>query len=207
MKTNTSTLTRNLTVIAAFSAISYILAFFEVPAPLAPSFAMMDFSNVPALIVSFALGPAAGAAVELIKNLLQLFTTNTAGIGELANFLMGCAFVVPAGMIYQKNKTRKTALIGCITGAVVSGAAAVVLNYWVLLPLYSNFMPIEQILAMYAEILPVINTKFRACLWAFPGNVFQCTLYSLVTMLIYKRLSPILHGNASVRVSEQRNEA
>ena len=78
-----------------------------------------------------------------------------------------------------------------------------VLNYFVLLPLYSGFMPIDQILAMYAQILPFINTKLRACLWAFPGNVFQCALYSIVTMLIYKPLSPLLHKNL---VPEKKRE-
>lgn len=195
MKTNSSKLISNLAIIAIFSAISYVLAFFEIPAPLAPSFARMDFSNIPALLVSFAIGPVGGMLVELIKNLLQLTSTATAGIGELANFLMGAAFVMPAGLIYKRHKTKKNAILGCVAGSLVSGAAAVVLNYFVLLPLYSGFMPIDQILAMYAQILPFINTKFRACLWAFPGNVFQCALYSLVTMLIYKPLSPILHRN------------
>lgn len=195
MKTNTSKLISNLAIIAIFSAISYVLAFFEIPAPLAPSFARMDFSNIPALLVSFAIGPVGGMLVELIKNLLQLTSTATAGIGELANFLMGAAFVMPAGLIYKRHKTKKNAILGCVAGSLISGAAAVVLNYFVLLPLYSGFMPIDQILAMYAQILPFINTKFRACLWAFPGNVFQCALYSLVTMVIYKPLSPILHRN------------
>lgn len=195
MKTNKSKLISNLTIIAVFSAISYVLAFFEIPAPLAPSFARMDFSNIPALLVSFAIGPVGGMLVELIKNLLQLTSSATAGIGELANFLMGAAFVMPAGLIYKHHKTKKSALLGCVIGSITSGAAAVVLNYFVLLPLYSGFMPIDQILAMYAEILPFINTKFRACLWAFPGNVFQCALYSVVTMLIYKPLSPLLHKN------------
>lgn len=185
----------SITIIAVFSAISYVLAFLELPAPLSPSFARMDFSNVPALLVSFAIGPAAGMLVGLIKNLLQLASTATAGIGELANFLMGAAFVMPAGWIYRRHKTKTNAVLGCMAGCIVSGAAAVVLNYFVLLPLYSGFMPIDQILAMYAQILPFINTKLRACLWAFPGNVFQCALYSIVTMLIYKPLSPLLHRN------------
>ena len=195
MQSKVSKKVSSITIIAIFSAISYVLAFLELPAPLAPSFARMDFSNVPALLVSFAIGPVAGMFVELIKNLLQLPSTGTAGIGELANFLMGTAFVMPAGMIYKRHKTKTNAVLGCIAGCIVSGAAAVVLNYFVLLPLYSGFMPIDQILAMYAQILPFINTKLRACLWAFPGNVFQCALYSMATMLIYKPLSPILHRN------------
>ncbi len=187
--------TRNLSIIAVFSAISFVLAFFEIPAPLAPSFAKMDFSNVPALVVAYAIGPVGGMLVELIKNLLQLTSTSTAGIGELANFCMGTAFVMPAGLIYQTRKTKTNALAGALVGAVVSGLAAVLLNYFVLLPLYEGFMPLEAILAMYAELLPFLDTKLKACMWAFPGNVFQCALYTLVTMLIYKPISRFFYGN------------
>ena len=130
MQSKVSKKVSSITIIAIFSAISYVLAFLELPAPLAPSFARMDFSNVPALLVSFAIGPVAGMFVELIKNLLQLPSTGTAGIGELANFLMGAAFVMPAGMIYKRHKTKTNAVLGCIAGCIVSGAAAVVLNYF-----------------------------------------------------------------------------
>lgn len=199
-RTNSISTVRRLTIIAIFSAISYVIAFFEIPAPFAPSFARMDFSNVPAPLVSFAIGPVSGMLVELIKNLLQLFSTSTMGIGELANFLMGTAFVVPAGLLYQRRKTKRTAVLGCLAGSAVSGIAAILLNYFVLLPLYSGFMPIDQILALYAKILPFINSKLRACLWAFPVNFFQCALYSIVAMIVYKPLSPFLHSqNAPVK--------
>jgi len=107
MQSKVSEKVSSITIIAIFSAISYVLAFLELPAPLAPSFARMDFSNIPALLGSFAIGPLAGMFVELIKNLLQLPSTGTAGIGELANFLMGAAFVMPAGWIYNAIRPKR----------------------------------------------------------------------------------------------------
>jgi riboflavin transporter FmnP len=122
--------TRALIGIALMGAVSYILAFIEIPIPLSPSFARMDLSDFPALIVAFALGPLAGVLTELLKNSLQLITTDTAGVGELANFLMGSAFVFTAGSIYKHRKTKRVAWIACIAGSVAMGMAAAVLNYF-----------------------------------------------------------------------------
>ena len=201
--------TKNIAKIAILSAIATVLMLFEFPLPFAPSFYKFDFSEIAVLLGAFAMGPVAGALIEAVKIVLNLLFngTITMGVGELANFLMGAAFVMPAGLIYKHHKTKKTAVLGCVIGSITSGAAAVVLNYFVLLPLYSGFMPIDQILAMYAEILPFINTKFRACLWAFPGNVFQCALYSVVTMLIYKPLSPLLHRNMETKKQVSAQES
>ena len=97
---------RTLTMIAVLSAISFILAFFEFPVPLSPSFARMDLSDLPALIGAFAYGPASGVLIELVKNVLQLFTSATGGIGELANVIMGSSFAAAAGLIYRSHKTK-----------------------------------------------------------------------------------------------------
>ena len=102
---------RMLTITAVLSSISFILAFFEFPVPLSPSFARMDLSDLPALIGAFAYGPMSGILIEFVKNALQLFTSSTGGIGELANFIMGSSFVVTAGLIYKSHKTKKTAMI------------------------------------------------------------------------------------------------
>lgn len=120
--------TRALTMTALLSALAYILAFLEFPVPLSPSFARMDFSDFPALIGAFAFGPVCGILVELIKNTLQLFTTSTGGVGEFANFLMGGAYVAAAGLIYQKHKTKQTALIACVVGSIAMGITAAFAN-------------------------------------------------------------------------------
>lgn len=187
--------TRILVSVAMLSAVAYLLAFIEIQVPLSPTFAKMDISDLPALIAAFAFGPVSGVLVELIKNGLQLISTNAAGVGELANFLMGSALAFTAGLLYQKHKTKKTALFGCITGSVAMAFAAGILNYFVLLPLYENFMPQGQVIASFAAFIPFIRTKLDVVLWnAVPFNLLKGLMISLVTMLIYKPLTPILKG-------------
>lgn len=187
--------TRTLTMIAMLSGISYVLAFIEFPVPLSPTFARMDLSDFPALIGAFAFGPFAGLAIELVKNTLQLISTSTGGIGELANFVMGGLFVFTAGLTYKLRKTKTGALISCVIASIVMGIMAVVMNYFVLLSMFEMFMPIEQIIASFAEFIPFINTKLDVVLYnAFPFNFLKGLVISVFTMLTYKRLTPILKG-------------
>ena len=175
--TQTTGKARYLTVIALMAAISYILAFLEVPMPLAPSFARMDASDVPALLTAFALGPVAGTVVELIKNVLQALSTST------------------AGLIYKQKKTRKMAVVSCVAGSVAMGIMAAIMNYFVLLPMYQIFMPIDQVIASFAEIIPFIHTKLDVVLYsALPGNILKGLIVSVITMLVYKRVSPAMKG-------------
>lgn len=187
--------TRIMVSVAMLSAVSYLLAFIEISVPLSPSFAKMDVSDLPALIAAFAFGPIWGVAVELVKNTLQLISTNTAGVGELANFLMGSSLAFTAGLVYHKHKTKRTAMIGCAVGSAAMALAAGVLNYFVLLPVYENFMPLEQVIASFAAFIPFIKTKLDVVLWnAVPFNLLKGLMISIVTMLIYKPLTPILKG-------------
>ena len=128
---------RTMAQIGMLSAIATVLMLFEIPLPFAPSFYEIDFSEVPVLVGCFAMGPVAGAAIELIKILLNFAIngTITAGVGELANFLLGCSFVVPAGIIYRKMHTRKGAIIGMATGTVLMTIFGCFLNAFVLLSL------------------------------------------------------------------------
>lgn len=186
---------RTLTVTAMLAAVSYILAFAAFPVPLSPSFAKMDLSDFPALIGAFAFGPGAGVLIELIKNALQLLNTSTGGVGELANFLMGGSFALTAGLIYQRNKTRRSAVIGCVEASVMMGIAAALANYFILLPMFEQFMPLEQVIAVFGELMPFVQTKLDVVLYnAFPFNLLKGAVISLCTMAVYKRLSPILKG-------------
>ena len=121
---------RYLTVTAMLSAVAYILMFLDFSVPFMPSFIKMDLSELPALIGSFAMGPLCGVIICLVKNVLHLFITSTGGVGELSNFILGVAFVLPAGLLYKYKKTRTTALIGSIAGAVIMGAFSIVSNYF-----------------------------------------------------------------------------
>ena len=127
---------RTLAQIGMLSAIAIVLMLFEIPLPFAPSFYEIDFSEVPVLVGCFAMGPWAGAMIELIKILLNLAIngTMTAGVGEFANFLIGCAFVIPAGIIYRKMHSRKGAIIGMVSGTLIMTILGCFLNAYLLLP-------------------------------------------------------------------------
>lgn len=188
--------TRALTMTALLSALAYMLAFLEFPVPLSPSFARMDFSDFPALIGAFAFGPLFGILVELLKNTLQLFATSTGGVGEFANFLMGGAYVAVAGLIYQKHKTKRTAVIASVVGSIAMGITAAFANYFILLPLFEEFMPLDELIVAFGSFLPFIHTKLDIVLFnALPFNLLKGFVISFVTMLVYKRISPILKGN------------
>ena len=186
---------RMLTMTAVLSAIAFVLDFFEFPVPLSPSFARMDLSDLPALIGAFAYGPVSGVLIELVKNALQLLTSSTGGIGELANFIMGSSFVVAAGLIYKHHKTKKTAILACLIASVIMAVVATVVNYSILLPVFEAFMPLDQLIASFGEFMPFIKTKLDVVLFnAFPFNLLKGIGISIVTMLLYKRLTPILKG-------------
>ena len=188
--------TRMIVCVGMLAAISTILMLFEFPLPfLAPGFYELDFSEVPILIGAFALGPVAGTVVELIKNVLQALSTSTGGIGELANFLMGASLVFTAGLIYKQKKTRKMAVVSGVAGSVAMGIMAAIMNYFVLLPMYQIFMPIDQVIASFAEVIPFIHTKLDVVLYsALPGNILKGLIVSVITMLVYKRVSPAMKG-------------
>ena len=186
---------RTISMTAMLSAVAYLLAFVEFPVPLSPSFARMDLSDLPALIGAFAFGPLSGLLIELVKNALQLMTTSTRGIGEIANFLMGASYVVAAGVLYKHRKTKKTALLACVAASFVMGAAAALANYFILLPLFETFMPLNQLIASFGAFLPFIHTKLDIVLFnALPFNILKGLVIGGFTMLTYKRLAPILKG-------------
>ena len=142
--------TRNVVLMGMFSALGAVLMLFEIPLPfIAPSFYGLDLAEVPVLVGTFALGPVAGAVMEVVKILIKLVLkpTSTGFVGEFANLAIGCALVVPAGIIYQINRTKKGALYGMAAGTVIMSMAGVAINALVMLPFYSNFMPLENIIA------------------------------------------------------------
>ncbi len=198
MKKNNSI--RNLVVTAIFSAVSAVLMYIQIGLPILPAFLKFDFSDFPALIVSFAVSPLHGALVCLLKNLLHLFTTTTAGVGELNNFIIAALFVVPAGIIYHRNKTRKTALIGSVAGTLASGVLSVIYNYFIGYPLFSAALgiPMAGIIGMYSVILPSADTLWESLLiFNLPLTLVKGIVATLITMLIYKRISPWLKGKQS----------
>ena len=186
-----------LTITAMLSAVAFVLMFLDFPIPfLIPPFVKMDFSELPALLAAFSLGPVYGVVVCLVKNLVHFITmTTTGGAGEICNFLLGACFAIPAGVIYKHMKTRRGALIGVLTGAVVMAVLSVPLNYYISYPVYTKFMPIDAIISMYQQIRPSTNGLME-CLVIFnaPFTLLKGLLTSALCFLVYKPLSPILHG-------------
>jgi len=192
---------RKITVTAIMSALGFVLMLFgdAVKLPFMPSFIKLDLAELPALITSFAFGPAWGVAVCLVKNLLHLMTSfgNSFGIGELSNFLLGASFVAVAGIVYKKNHNRKFALIGALAGDVAMGVACVVANNFITYPLYEHFIvPKEAILGMYQVIAPSVDSYIKGILmFNVPFTMFKGLLSVAITFIIYHKLSPILKGN------------
>ncbi|MBR5391004.1 MAG: ECF transporter S component [Clostridia bacterium] len=190
-----STHTRALVGTAMLGAIGFVLMFLDFSVPVMPSFIKMDFSELPALLASFAYGPVSGAAVCLIKNVLHLLVGHTGGVGELSNFLLGCLYVIPAGLIYRRIRSRKGALAGSLAGCVISAAGCLPINYYLIYPLYTKLLPIEAILGMYQKLDPSCSGLFDALLrFNVPFTFVKELLVCVITFLIYKKLSPVLHG-------------
>lgn len=187
-----------LAKVGVLSAIAFVLMVLDFPLWFAPGFLKFDLSEVPALFGTFALGPVAGVLIQLIKNILNatLKGTTTMGVGELSNFVVGCLFVIPAGVIYNKNKTYKNAIIGMIVGVLAMTIGASLSNYYVMIPFYAKVfgMPLEKIIAMGSAVNKhVVDFKTLILYAIVPFNLFKGFVVTLVTLLLYKRVSPILH--------------
>lgn len=192
--------TRSLVVTAMLSAVAFVLMFIEFPIPmLIPSFVKMDISDLPALLGSFALGPVYGIVIEFLKNLLHIIFkgTSSAYIGELFNFLCGSFLCVAAGLIYYLKRNRKGAVLGCLIGCAIMAILSVPLNYFLVYPAYvvCYGMPMEAIIGMYQAILPSADSLIK-CLVIFnlPFTFCKGLLDAVLCFLIYKPLSPLLHG-------------
>ena len=186
--------TRKLTMVGMFSAIAAILMIFEFPLPFAPAFYKLDFSEIPVLITAFAFGPVAGVMVEFCKIVLNLLmdSTTTAFVGELANFMVGCSFILPASILYLHKKNRKSAVVACVVGTICLTVFGTSFNAIYLVPKFAQLygMPLEAIVGMGTAINPAITDLTTLVLFAVaPLNIIKGVSVSVITMLIYKKLS------------------
>lgn len=189
--------TRMLTTTAMLGALSGLLMLIEFPLGfIAPSFYKLDLSEIPVMIGTFAFGPIQGVVIEAVKIIIKLILkgTSTGFVGDLANFIIGCAMVIPAGIIYKRKKTKKSAVIGMIVSTLVMAVVGVFLNAYVMIPMYSAFMPIEQIVEAGKAIIPWISNTFTFCLLCvLPFNLIKGIIVSVVVAIIYKPLSRLIH--------------
>lgn len=174
--------TRFIVMVAVFSSVAYLLQMLGSFMGLkVGGFLEIEFSDLPPIILTFAYGPLAGVFSELIKNLLHCFTTSTGFVGEFANFVVNGIFCFSAGIIYKYRKNFKTAILSLSVGTLAMSIAGIFVNLFIMLPLYMPTAP--------------FSAKFELVLYTIlPFNLAKGAVVSLITMLIYKKLSPILKG-------------
>ena len=181
-----------LTRMAILVAVASILFLIEVPVV---AFYKLDVSNLPVLLGAFSMGTVPGLIILALKSVIGLLHSSSAGVGELADFLMGAALIVPASLIYHGNKTRKNALIGMAVGTVCMVAVGVLANKFIMLPFYMGayHMDMEGILKL-ANVGGVDSEWKLLLLITAPFNLLKGVVLSILTGLIYKPLSPLLHA-------------
>ncbi len=193
-----NTATSTIAKVAILGAIAFVIMLAEIPLPFFPPFYKLDFSEAVVLMGGFALGPLSAVAIEALKIILNLMFTGTmtAYVGEFANFLIGLSFVLPAVLYYHRKKTRQNAIRGLVIGSVCLVVVGALLNGLVLLPAYSYFyhMPMDALIGMGSALIPAIKDRLTFVLFATaPFNLIKAVVTSLITIALYKRISPILH--------------
>ena len=204
--------THFLAYTAIFSAMAGVLMFIEIPLFFAPSFYEIDLSEIPIMICTFYLGPVSGVVAELLKIIVKLVFkgTTTAFVGDFANFVVGCTFILPASMIYHARPGKKTALIGMAVGTLIMTVFGSAFNAIYLLPKFSELfgLPLDTIVGMGTAVNGAINSVSTLVLFAVvPFNLLKGIVVSALTFLLYKRISPILHRNDAKRVSRRGGSA
>jgi len=194
---------KTIAITGIMAALSTILRFLEFPLVfIVPEFLKFDFSDLPALITSFVVGPVYGVIVEAIKNIIMLPISKTQYVGELANFIVGAIFVFSAGLIYRIKPTRKTALVGMVSGTVIMTVCAAFLNYFLLIPFFAELYiqnpaldikaKIDIIVSMFTQVFPFIKDLFGAiCFSIIPFNLLKGVVISIITFIVYKKISVV----------------
>lgn len=183
--------TFNLTRMAILAALASILFLLEIPVV---AFYKLDLSNIPVLMGAFSMGTVPGLVILVLKSLIGLTHSSSAGVGELADFLMGAALIIPAALMYHREKTRKNAILGMILGTVCMAAVSVLANKWIMLPFYMGAFHMDmQGILNFANVAGIDSEWKLLLLITAPFNLLKGAVLSLVTGLIYKPLSPLLH--------------
>lgn len=182
--------------IAVLTALASILFMIEIPVV---AFYKLDLSNLPVLLGAFAMGPVAGTIILALKSFIGMMHSTSMYIGELADFIMGAAIVLPAAWIYRRRKSRKTALLGMAVGTICMIIVAVLVNWLIMIPFYMNAygMPMEAVIGMATAVLPFVDTEIELLMFVTaPFNLLKGIVLSALTYVLYKHLSPLLHGRA-----------
>lgn len=190
--------TKNIALMGMLGGLGGVLMLFEVPLLLiAPEFYKLDLGELPVLIGAFTLGPVAGIVIEFVKIIVKLLlkSTTTGFVGDFANFVIGCSLIIPAAIIYRFNRSKKGAVIGMIVGTMSITVVGAVINALVMLPFYSNLIPLENILEKGAAVNPAVGSVWTFVLFCVaPFNLIKGVVVSLLTLLLYKRVSVLIHS-------------
>jgi len=203
MNTNTQTNTKQkkkmdvkkLTAVAMLSAVGVILQYMEISVPVMPGFIKLDFSDLPELIGAFVLGPGAGVLICLIRNIIHIIVSQSGAIGELSNFILGAFFALTAGLIHKKMPNIKGAVLGAVTASVVMGLVSLPSNYFLIYPLYYNFMgfPEPAILQMYQLLRPSTQSIAEALLvFNVPFTAVKGLICGVLAVAVYKPLKKFI---------------
>ncbi len=196
--------TKNLAIMAVLSAIAYVLYLIPkmIPIfnlPFFPPWLELQISDLPALLGGFAIGPWASVIIIVIKCCLKMPLSGTNCVGELADIVVGIAFVLPASIMYHKNKTRKNAILGMVVGTVCAVIMSVLANRFALVPLYANVMfgGLDKVVSAVKHLYPNVTEQnfyfYYLMLGVVPFNLLRCILSAVITYFIYKPLSKVLH--------------
>ncbi len=189
--------TRQLTKIAVISGLSAVLMYFEFPLPFAPSFMGVDFSDVPILMAGFSLGPFSATICACLKIVIKLLLkpTSTMFVGELSNLLLTVVFVVVGSLIYKKMHNFKGAIIALLVATLGVSVVAFLSNGFVIYPLYASLLNqnIEGIIKLTASLNSLVSSYWTMMLFmVIPFNLVKYSLVSIITLILYKKISPIL---------------
>ena len=190
---------RFITLTAILTAIAVILQYLEFPVPFfIPSFVKFDFSDLPAILAAFLVSPVSGVTVCLLKNLIHCAVSQSAGVGELCNFLLGAVMVIPSWCIYRIKPTKLTALIAMIAGSVIAAVLSLFINYYITYPFYESFykMPMDAIIGMYKELNGGVGSLWDALIWFnMPFTFVKFMIDSIIVFFIYKPLAKAIRKN------------
>ena len=179
------------------AAMAVILYYIEIPVV---AFYKLDLSTLPAILAGFAMGPLQGVAVVVIKNLVHMLGTSTACVGEMADIIMSSCFIIPASLIYRRRKDRKSAVLSMAVGTVLMTIAGVLVNYFILIPAYQTLLnlPLAVIVGMGTKVWSYIDNTVKLVIFiTAPFNILKGAVLSVVTYLLYKRVSPLLHQKSA----------
>lgn len=186
--------TKTIAKIGLLSAIAYVLMFISIPLPIFPVFLKIDLSDIPAIFGGMSLGPVAGLIIVVIKNFLQAITASTTGgVGEFANIMIGGAYVFIICLFYEKWRNYKGVIAGALFGIIAMTIMGCIMNYYVMLPLYAKFMPMEEIIQAGNIINPRVTDLYSFVIWMIaPFNILKGFIMTIAILPLFKKMEKLL---------------